>query len=69
MPFAEDTGIDILGNMIESSILSPNRTLYGDLHNQGHNIISYIHDPDGRFLVSFQKCTEIINFAIFYPLN
>lgn len=31
----ERTGIDTLGNMMESSILSPNRQLYGDLHNMG----------------------------------
>jgi hypothetical protein len=41
----ESTGIDILGNMMESSILSPNRSLYGDLHNYGHLIFSYSHDP------------------------
>nr|CAH7714652.1 unnamed protein product [Callosobruchus chinensis] len=46
-------GIDILGNMIESSILSPNRDFYGDLHNMGHVFISYIHDPDHRHLESF----------------
>ena len=26
-------GIDILGNMMEASILTPNANLYGDLHN------------------------------------
>ncbi|CAG9864099.1 unnamed protein product [Phyllotreta striolata] len=49
----EMEGIDILGNMIESSILSPNRNYYGDLHNMGHVMISYIHDPDHRHLESF----------------
>nr|XP_022907905.1 phenoloxidase 2 [Onthophagus taurus] len=49
----ETEGIDILGNMVESSILSPNRTLYGDLHNMGHVFISYAHDPDHRHLESF----------------
>lgn len=39
--------------MIESSILSPNRALYGDMHNMGHVFISYIHDPDHRHLESF----------------
>ena len=39
--------------MIESSILSPNRTFYGDLHNMGHVFVSYIHDPDHRHLESF----------------
>ncbi|XP_050510955.1 phenoloxidase 1-like [Diabrotica virgifera virgifera] len=49
----ENEGIDILGNMIESSILSPNREFYGDMHNMGHVFISYIHDPDHRHLESF----------------
>nr|Q8I6K1.1 RecName: Full=Phenoloxidase 1; AltName: Full=Prophenoloxidase-I; Flags: Precursor [Holotrichia diomphalia]BAC15603.1 prophenoloxidase-II [Holotrichia diomphalia] len=46
-------GIDILGNIVESSNLSVNRTLYGDLHNMGHVFISYIHDPDHRHLETF----------------
>ncbi|KAL3272975.1 hypothetical protein HHI36_014432 [Cryptolaemus montrouzieri] len=49
----ENEGIDILGNIIESSILSPNQTFYGDYHNIGHIMISYIHDPDHRHLESF----------------
>lgn len=53
LQLTENEGIDILGNMIESSILSPNRTYYGDLHNMGHVFISYIHDPDHRHLESF----------------
>ncbi|CAG9825513.1 unnamed protein product [Phaedon cochleariae] len=43
-------GIDILGNMVEATDLSINRQLYGNLHNMGHNIIAFIHDPDGRNL-------------------
>lgn len=38
---------------MESSTLSPNRQLYGDLHNMGHVFISYSHDPDHRNLESF----------------
>lgn len=53
VPLDEVTGIDILGNMMESSILSPNRSLYGNLHNEMHNLISYAHDPDHRHLESF----------------
>ncbi|KAL3279080.1 hypothetical protein HHI36_016594 [Cryptolaemus montrouzieri] len=49
----EFEGIDHLGNMVESSILSPNRSFYGDLHNMGHIFISYIHDPDHRHLETF----------------
>lgn len=48
-----DSGIDILGDMLESSILSPNRQLYGQLHNFGHVFISYAHDPDHKHLEDF----------------
>lgn len=48
----EKNGIDVLGNIMEASILSPNQNVYGDLHNFGHVAISYIHDPDHRYLVS-----------------
>ncbi|KAG5864954.1 hypothetical protein JTB14_018716 [Gonioctena quinquepunctata] len=53
IPLTENEGIDILGNLVESTILSPNRAYYGDLHNMGHTIVSYIHDPDARHLESF----------------
>ncbi|XP_038212997.1 phenoloxidase subunit 1-like isoform X2 [Zerene cesonia] len=53
VPLDEETGIDMLGNMMESSILSPNRDFYGDLHNMGHVFISYSHDPDHRNLEQF----------------
>ncbi|XP_019754719.2 phenoloxidase 1 [Dendroctonus ponderosae] len=53
IPLTENEGIDILGNMVESSILSPNREFYGDMHNSGHILLSYIHDPDHRHLESF----------------
>uniref|UniRef100_A0A1A9WK12 tyrosinase n=1 Tax=Glossina brevipalpis TaxID=37001 RepID=A0A1A9WK12_9MUSC len=49
----ERRGIDILGNIMESSILSPNRSLYGDFHNMAHLLIAYAHDPDHRHLESF----------------
>ncbi|XP_055551442.1 phenoloxidase 2 [Wyeomyia smithii] len=49
----EEKGIDILGNIVESSTLSPNRQLYGDMHNAGHVFLSYTHDPDHRHLESF----------------
>ncbi|XP_023292341.2 phenoloxidase 2-like [Lucilia cuprina] len=49
----EQRGIDVLGNIMESSIISPNRSFYGDLHNMGHVFISYAHDPDFRHLESF----------------
>ncbi|XP_012280424.1 phenoloxidase 2 [Orussus abietinus] len=53
VPLTEKSGIDILGNIMESSILSINPNVYGDLHNLGHVAISYCHDPDHRYLESF----------------
>ena len=49
----EDGGIDLLGNIVESSSLTPNRQLYGELINQGHIILSLAHDPENRYLESF----------------
>ncbi|KAG8238622.1 hypothetical protein J437_LFUL018540 [Ladona fulva] len=49
----ETGGIDVLGNMIEASALSPNYNLYGDLHNFGHVVIALAHDPDHRHLETF----------------
>nr|ACZ97553.1 prophenoloxidase subunit 1 [Plutella xylostella] len=49
----EETGIDVLANLMESSIISRNRAYYGDLHNMGHVFISYAHDPDHRHLEQF----------------
>lgn len=48
----EDVGIDILANAIEASACSPNFKLYGNLHNLGHNVIAYAHDPEDRYLES-----------------
>ncbi|KAK0078419.1 hypothetical protein PV325_002520 [Microctonus aethiopoides] len=53
MPLTERGGIDVLGNIIEASILTPNPNLYGDFHNLGHVVISYCHDPDHRYLETF----------------
>ncbi|XP_045539351.1 phenoloxidase subunit 1 [Papilio machaon] len=53
MALDEETGIDVLGNLMESSIISRNRVYYGDLHNMGHVFISYCHDPDHRNLEQF----------------
>ncbi|XP_066594189.1 phenoloxidase 1 [Prorops nasuta] len=49
----EKNGIDVLGNIMEASILTPNPNIYGDLHNLGHVAISFCHDPDHRYLESF----------------
>ncbi|XP_053674090.1 uncharacterized protein LOC128724390 [Anopheles nili] len=48
-----DSGIDLLGNIVEASTLSVNLQHYGDLHNNGHNILGYIHDPENSFLEGF----------------
>lgn len=41
-----DKGIDVVGNLLQSSILSPNRQFYGDICNIGHAFIAYCHDPE-----------------------
>lgn len=51
MTLDEERGIDVLGNLMESSVISRNQGYYGDLHNMGHVFISYSHDPDHRHLV------------------
>ncbi|KAK4878033.1 hypothetical protein RN001_010539 [Aquatica leii] len=53
VPLTEFEGIDVLGNIIEASSLSPNPSYYGNLHNFGHILLAFIHDPDQRFLESF----------------
>lgn len=63
MPLTEENGIDILGNLMESSLISRNRAYYGDLHNMGHVFISYAHDPDHRHLV--RQC--ILYYFYFRP--
>ncbi|XP_058123431.1 uncharacterized protein LOC131294559 [Anopheles ziemanni] len=47
------TGIEILVNLVERSALSINRNLYGDIHNSGHTLLAYIHDPRGTYLESY----------------
>ena len=34
-------------------IISPNKELYGNIHNMGHVLIAYAHDPDARHLEHF----------------
>ncbi|XP_023951055.2 phenoloxidase 1 [Bicyclus anynana] len=50
--------IDTLGNMVESSILSPNPQLYGALHNNGHSFAAYMHDPKHEYLESFSVMAD-----------
>ncbi|KAF4527981.1 hypothetical protein B566_EDAN016777 [Ephemera danica] len=52
-PLDEEHGIDLLGNIIEASVLSTNYAYYGDLHNFGHVALAQCHDPDQRHLESF----------------
>lgn len=46
-----DSGINVLGNIIESSVLSPNADYYGSLHNFGHSALAFIHDPEYKYMV------------------
>ncbi|EAT36127.1 AAEL011764-PA [Aedes aegypti] len=65
----ETRGIDILGDIVEASSLSPNQRLYGSLHNMGHNVIAYIHDPDYRYLEDYGvmgDVTTAMRDPIFY---
>merc|ERR1712212_681026 len=42
-------GIDILGDIIESSMYSPNVQYYGALHNLAHIMLGRQGDPHGKF--------------------
>ncbi|CAL4219668.1 unnamed protein product, partial [Meganyctiphanes norvegica] len=44
-----DRGIDILGDVIESSTYSPNAEYYGALHNLAHMMLGRQGDPKGKF--------------------
>lgn len=59
IPLDEINGINILGNIIESTALSPNRQLYGSIHNIGHNIISYVHDPENKHLEDYGVMADV----------
>lgn len=68
----EDQGIDVLGNLMEASILSKNMNVYGDLHNMVHLIIGLCHDPDGRNLETFSVIGDpatAMRDPIFYRLH
>lgn len=65
----ETNGIDILGNMMESTMVSINREYYGNLHNIGHIFFAYAHDPDNRHRESFGAIAEsatAIRDPVFY---
>ncbi|XP_050730138.1 hemocyanin subunit-like isoform X2 [Eriocheir sinensis] len=42
-------GIDVLGDVIESSMYSPNPEYYGALHNMAHMMLGRQGDPHGKF--------------------
>nr|AAW57891.1 hemocyanin subunit 3 [Metacarcinus magister] len=42
-------GIDVLGDVIESSLYSPNPQYYGALHNTAHMMLGRQGDPHGKF--------------------
>ncbi|XP_076048338.1 hemocyanin B chain-like [Oratosquilla oratoria] len=44
-----ERGIDILGDVIESSVYSPNPGYYGALHNYAHILLGRQADPKGKF--------------------
>lgn len=37
-------GINVLGNMLQPSDMTPNQHLYGDIHNTGHNMLAQVVD-------------------------
>lgn len=39
----------MLGNLTEASALSINQQYYGSLHNNGHNVTAYCHDPEAKY--------------------
>ncbi|KAK7874024.1 hypothetical protein R5R35_013428 [Gryllus longicercus] len=57
-PLTEETGIDILGDIVEASVLTPNPNIYGDLHNMLHFFIGTCHDPTGKHQEQIQAVTE-----------
>jgi len=42
-------GINVLGEIIESSLDSKNREYYGSLHNLAHVMLAHVSDPEGKF--------------------
>ncbi|XP_037795419.1 hemocyanin C chain-like [Penaeus monodon] len=46
---SNEKGIDILGDVIESSLYSPNVQYYGALHNTAHIVLGRQGDPHGKF--------------------
>lgn len=69
MELDDYNGIDMLGNMMESSTISIDRDYYGDIHNMGHIFMAFAHDPEHRHLESFGVLGEsatAIRDPVFY---
>lgn len=61
-----------MGDIIEASTISINPTLYGNLHNEGHNLIAYAHDPLNKYLEDFAvigDVTTAMRDPAFYKLH
>nr|CCF55382.1 hemocyanin beta subunit 1 [Atyopsis moluccensis] len=46
---SNERGIDIIGDIIESSMYSPNKQYYGALHNTAHIVLGRQADPRGKY--------------------
>ncbi|XP_055326682.1 phenoloxidase 2-like [Sitodiplosis mosellana] len=72
IPLNNDKGVDHIGNILQSSVLSPNRTYYGDICNIGHAFIAYCHDPENMALQAYSvmgepsTCTRDVLFYRWY---
>ncbi|KAJ8678886.1 hypothetical protein QAD02_014673 [Eretmocerus hayati] len=67
-----ESGVDVLGNVVEASILSPNSAYYGSLHVNLHLAIAYIHDPQNKHLQTpgvLSDPTTAMRDPIFYKLH
>ncbi|XP_065092363.1 phenoloxidase 8-like [Ochlerotatus camptorhynchus] len=72
VPLDDATGIDLLGNVMENSLLSPNIPYYGNIHSMLHSIIGFVHDPDNLYLEGTGVIGDIatsIRDPIFYRLH
>ncbi|ODM94868.1 Phenoloxidase 2, partial [Orchesella cincta] len=57
--------IDILGDMVEASSLTPNAQFYGadGVHNVGHVFIAHCHDPEYKHLGEFPLAWQGVEVA------
>ncbi|XP_068086815.1 phenoloxidase 1 [Anabrus simplex] len=72
LELTEKDGIDILGNVIESSVLSKNKAYYGDFHNMMHVATAAVHDPDYRHMEPFSVMGDVataMRDPVFYRIH